>query len=193
MQVDRFIPVLSVRGEAGTLIVFPSSRQTIDRPVLTMTGLDTGLRGGWLLPTVLRTTAGAVDVIGFLARGGLFTAHITGNVVVVAVHYVTGGFSEVGPLLAVLVFIAVLSIITLASVAAEKAGHGSRRAPRPRLSAQNRMPAIHALGRRHQGVAPDTISEASSPFRTNWTEIPARTSRSATRQTTGPNDARRWD
>ncbi len=28
----------------------------------------------WLLPTVLSTTAGAVDVIGFLALGGLFTA-----------------------------------------------------------------------------------------------------------------------
>jgi uncharacterized membrane protein YoaK (UPF0700 family) len=56
---------------------------------------------GWLLPAILSTTAGAVDVIGFLALGGLFTAHITGNVVIVAAHYVTGGFSQVGPLLAV--------------------------------------------------------------------------------------------
>jgi hypothetical protein len=32
----------------------------------------------WLLRAVLSTTAGAVDVIG-LALGGLFTAHITGN------------------------------------------------------------------------------------------------------------------
>ena len=56
------------------------------------------LRGGWLLTAVLSVTAGAVDVIGFLALGGLFTAHITGNVVVVAAHYVTGGFGEVGPL-----------------------------------------------------------------------------------------------
>jgi uncharacterized membrane protein YoaK (UPF0700 family) len=31
------------------------------------------------LPAVLSTTAGAVDVIGFLALGGLFAAHITGN------------------------------------------------------------------------------------------------------------------
>ena len=52
-------------------------------------------RGGWLLPAVLSTTAGAVDVIGFQALGGLFTAHITGNVVVLAAHYVIGGFSEV--------------------------------------------------------------------------------------------------
>jgi hypothetical protein len=82
----------------------------------------------WLLPTVLSTTGGAVDVIGFLALGGLFSAHITGNVVVVAAHYVTGGFGEVGPLLAVPVFVAVLGAVTLVSVEAEKAGNGSRRA-----------------------------------------------------------------
>ena len=70
--------------------------------------------GSWLLPTVLGTTAGAVDVIGFLALGGLFTAHITGNLVVLAAHYVTGGFSQVGPLLSVPVFITVLGVVTLA-------------------------------------------------------------------------------
>jgi len=93
-----------------------------------MTSRVTGLRGGWLLPSVLSTTAGAVDVIGFLALGGLFTAHITGNVVVLAAHYVTGGFSEVGPLLAVPVFIVVLGVVTLASGTIEGAGYGSRRA-----------------------------------------------------------------
>src|SRR6476620_9821834 len=82
---------------------------------------------GRLLPAVLSTTAGAVDVIGFLALGGLFTAHITGNVVIVAVHYVTGGFGEVGPILAVPVFVAVLGAVTLASVAVEKAGRSPRR------------------------------------------------------------------
>ena len=95
---------------------------------MTIARLVTGLRGGWLLPAVLSTTAGAVDAIGFLALGGLFTAHITGNVVVVAAHYVIGGFGEVGPLLAVPVFVAVLGAVTVASMAAEKAGYRPRRA-----------------------------------------------------------------
>src|SRR6267143_5315906 len=82
-----------------------------------MTPRITRFRSSWLLPTVLSTTAGAVDVIGFLALGGLFTAHITGNVVIVAAHYVTGGFSQVGPLLAVPVFMAVMGLVTLASAA----------------------------------------------------------------------------
>jgi uncharacterized membrane protein YoaK (UPF0700 family) len=94
---------------------------------MTMSGLVPSLRGGWLLPTVLSTTAGAVDVIGFLALDGLFTAHITGNLVVLAVHYTTGGFCEVGPLLAVPVFAAVLGLVMLASVAVEKAGYRSGR------------------------------------------------------------------
>src|SRR6476661_2309001 len=82
---------------------------------------------GWLLPAVLSMTAGAVDIIGFLALGGLFTAHITGNVVVLAAHYVAGGFSEVGPLLSVPVFVAVLGAVTLASAVVAKASYSSRR------------------------------------------------------------------
>jgi uncharacterized membrane protein YoaK (UPF0700 family) len=79
-------------------------------------------RSSWLLPSVLSTIAGAVDVIGFLALGGLFTSHITGNVVIVAAHYVTGGFSQIGPLLAVPVFMAVMGLVTLASSAIIRAG-----------------------------------------------------------------------
>jgi uncharacterized membrane protein YoaK (UPF0700 family) len=87
-----------------------------------MTPRLTRPRSSWLLPTVLSTTAGAVDVIGFLALGGLFTAHITGNVAIVAAHYVTGGFSQIGPLLAVPVFMAVMGLVTLASSAIIRAG-----------------------------------------------------------------------
>src|SRR5262249_60120441 len=80
----------------------------------------------WLLVALLSGTAGAVDVIGFLGLGGLFTAHITGNLVVLAAHYVTGGFSEMGPLLAAPVFILVLGAVTMAAVGLEKTRCGSR-------------------------------------------------------------------
>ncbi len=93
-----------------------------------MTAWVKPLRAGWLLPLILSTRAGAVDVIGFLALGGLFTANITGNVVILAAHYVSGGFSEVGPLLSVPVFIVVLGTVTLASGAVENAVYSPRRA-----------------------------------------------------------------
>ena len=72
-------------------------------------------RGAFLLPALLSMTAGAVDVIGFLALG-VFTAHITGNLVIIAAHYITGRFGEIGPILSVPVFMLVLTVVTLAFV-----------------------------------------------------------------------------
>ena len=79
----------------------------------------------WILVAVLSMTAGAVDVIGFLTLGGLFVAHITGNLVVLAAHYVTGGFGQIGPLLSVPVFIIVLGVIT--GLFADKVNGGTLR------------------------------------------------------------------
>jgi uncharacterized membrane protein YoaK (UPF0700 family) len=81
--------------------------------------------GDWLLPAVLGAIAGSVDVIGFLALGGLFTAHITGNLVILAAHYVTGSFSQIGPLLSVPVFVAVLGIVSV--LFSDKTTRGTRR------------------------------------------------------------------
>src|SRR6201982_1723187 len=82
-----------------------------------MTARPTAIGARWLLTSVLSMTAGAVDIIGFLALGGLFTAHITGNLVILAAHYVTGRFGEIGPILSVPVFMVVLGVVTLAFVA----------------------------------------------------------------------------
>jgi uncharacterized membrane protein YoaK (UPF0700 family) len=79
------------------------------------------------LPAILSITAGAVDVIGFLALGGLFAAHITGNLAIVAAHYATGRFGQVGPILAVPVFIVVLGVVVPLFGGIESKG-GSRRA-----------------------------------------------------------------
>jgi uncharacterized membrane protein YoaK (UPF0700 family) len=60
-----------------------------------------------VLPSILSTAAGAVDVIGFLTLGRLFTEHVTGNLVVLAAHYLRGS-TQIGPLLPVPVFVAIL-------------------------------------------------------------------------------------
>ena len=60
------------------------------------------------LPSLLSAIAGMVDVIGFLTLG-LFTAHITGNFVVIAALLVRGGPPKVAQVLAVPVFAAAVA------------------------------------------------------------------------------------
>jgi uncharacterized membrane protein YoaK (UPF0700 family) len=69
--------------------------------------------GTKLLPTVLSVVAGSTDAIGFLGLGGLFTAHVTGNLVILAAHIVAGGEARVAPMLSVPVFIAALGLTRL--------------------------------------------------------------------------------
>ena len=77
-------------------------------------------RGTKLLPGVLSTIAGSVDVICFLGLGGLFAAHITGNLVVLAAHIVTGRATPLASILSVPVFIAVLGLTRLVAAGLEK-------------------------------------------------------------------------
>jgi uncharacterized membrane protein YoaK (UPF0700 family) len=118
-----------------------------------------------LLPLVLSTTAGAVDVIGFLALGGLFSAHITGNVVVLAVHYTTGGFCEVGPLLSVPVFVVVLGAVTLASEAVER--HTGVSGPHIHVWSRRALLILHAAlltGSLGLGVSFGPFADADRPM-----------------------------
>jgi uncharacterized membrane protein YoaK (UPF0700 family) len=83
--------------------------------------------GTKLLPTVLSVIAGSVDVIGFLGLGGLFTAHITGNLAILAAHVVSGGEAQVAPMLAVPVFMVVLGLTRLLVGGLESIGLASLR------------------------------------------------------------------
>src|SRR5882757_8698341 len=78
-----------------------------------------------LLPTVLSVVAGSVDAIGFLGLGGLFTAHVTGNLVILAAHVVSGGEAPVAPMLSVPVFMMVLGLTRLLVGALERIGFAS--------------------------------------------------------------------
>jgi uncharacterized membrane protein YoaK (UPF0700 family) len=55
--------------------------------------------GTKLLPTLASIVAGSADAIGFLGLGGLFTAHVTGNLVILATHPVSGDEAPVAPTL----------------------------------------------------------------------------------------------
>jgi uncharacterized membrane protein YoaK (UPF0700 family) len=78
-----------------------------------------------LLPTVLSVIAGSVDAIGFLGLGGLFTAHATGNLVILAAHL--GGGAPVAPMLSVPVFFAALGLTRLLTGGLEKVGFALQR------------------------------------------------------------------
>jgi uncharacterized membrane protein YoaK (UPF0700 family) len=80
-----------------------------------------------LLPAVLSLTAGSVDVIGFLGLGGLFTAHVTGNLVILAAHLVSGSGAPVAVMLSVPVFVAALGLTRLLAGALESIGFPSLR------------------------------------------------------------------
>ena len=62
-----------------------------------------------LFAALLSAIAGSLDVIGLLELG-LFTAHLTGNLVLLIAHVVRGGDARVAPLLAVPVFVVALGV-----------------------------------------------------------------------------------
>jgi uncharacterized membrane protein YoaK (UPF0700 family) len=65
------------------------------------------------LPVMLSLVAGSVDVISFLKLGGLFAAHITGNLVILAAHVVAGDKAPLALMISVPVFIVALAITRL--------------------------------------------------------------------------------
>jgi uncharacterized membrane protein YoaK (UPF0700 family) len=82
---------------------------------------------GWfswlsILPLVLSLIAGSTDTIGFLSLNGLFTAHITGNLIVLAAHLIAGDTAILSYLLAVPVFMLTLLLSRLLATGLERGG-----------------------------------------------------------------------
>jgi uncharacterized membrane protein YoaK (UPF0700 family) len=72
------------------------------------------------LPFVLSIIAGSTDVIGFLGLGGLFTAHITGNLVILAARVVDGNPAPLTYVLSVPVFMVALGLTRLFACSVER-------------------------------------------------------------------------
>jgi uncharacterized membrane protein YoaK (UPF0700 family) len=73
------------------------------------------------LPALLSVIAGTVDVIGFLSFK-LFTAHVTGNIVLIAALLVRGGPPNMAEILAVPVFIIAVAAVWLIASALDRRG-----------------------------------------------------------------------
>jgi uncharacterized membrane protein YoaK (UPF0700 family) len=78
-----------------------------------------------LLVFLLSITAGSMDIVGLLLLGGLFTAHITGNIVVLAARLVIGQQAPLAYVIAVPVFVIILAITRLLVAALEGLRVGS--------------------------------------------------------------------
>ena len=76
---------------------------------------------------VLSIIAGCTDVIGFLGLNGLFTSHITGDLVVLAAHMAGGLEAQLSKILSVPIFIAVVTLTTLLGGRLEAIGLASLR------------------------------------------------------------------
>src|SRR5271156_5267533 len=74
------------------------------------------------LPIVLSLIAGSTDIIGFLGLNGLFTAHITGNLAILAAHIVARDPTIFSYVLSVPVFMMVLFLTRLLAGGLDQAG-----------------------------------------------------------------------
>src|SRR5215831_12446989 len=74
------------------------------------------------LPPLLSVIAGMVDLTGFFNLGHIFTAHVTGNLVVAAAAAVHRGPFNVAQALAIPVFMLALALVWLIAQASRRRG-----------------------------------------------------------------------
>ena len=74
------------------------------------------------LPALLSVIAGMVDLTGFFTLGHIFTAHVTGNLVVAAAASVHGGPFNLAQAIALVVFMLALAVVWLIAQASHRRG-----------------------------------------------------------------------
>jgi len=72
-----------------------------------------GLAAGIALPAALSLIAGVTDVTSWLLLGGFFSAHVTGNLVVIAADVVAGRAPDIAAVLAIPIFILTAAAATV--------------------------------------------------------------------------------
>jgi len=98
------------KTDAGRTSITPSDEEA------------TLLRMEETLPPILSVIAGMVDLTGFFMLGNIFTAHITGNLVVASAVVVRGGPVNPAQLLAIPVFMIALALVWLIAELSKRKG-----------------------------------------------------------------------
>lgn len=106
------------------------------QPVPAITGRSASPALDAALPAALSLLAGVTDVTSWLLLGGFFSAHVTGNLVVIAADVVSGRAPGIAALLAIPVFVATAAAATVASRRMVLRGASSRTITTTLLGAQ---------------------------------------------------------
>lgn len=104
----------TISHPAGTIAMSASAAATPGATARRMPGLA--------FPAALAFTAGFVDTCGFIALFGLFTAHVTGNFVLIGAELVGPSQGILTKLLALPTFVVAVAITRLAVTAMETSG-----------------------------------------------------------------------
>jgi len=92
------------------MLVFARKSNVGRTPIIASDEEATLLRMEERLPPMLSVIAGMVDLTGFFMLGNIFTAHITGNLVVASAVVVRGGPLNPAQLLAIPVFMVAIAL-----------------------------------------------------------------------------------
>jgi uncharacterized membrane protein YoaK (UPF0700 family) len=112
MRSTHSDPAMMITAPANTATDGKSRPALGERWGVSVPSVDESL-AMMVLPTVLSLIAGSCDVITFIGLGGLFSAHITGNLVVLIARVVAADHAPLSYILSVPVFAAALIMTTL--------------------------------------------------------------------------------
>src|ERR1700681_1571911 len=110
MDTSRFRGIRRCIAEPGIGVCHSAAMQSTVRPMSETverrtpqvgTPLVVSSLNAEMLPALLSVIAASVDAISFLGPAGLFTAHVTGNLVILVAHLVTGNGARASAILAV--------------------------------------------------------------------------------------------
>jgi len=104
------------------MLVFARKSNVGRTPIIASDEEATLLRMEERLPPMLSVIAGMVDLTGFFMLGNIFTAHITGNLVVASAVVVRGGPLNPMQLLAIPVFMVAIAFVWLIARSSNRRG-----------------------------------------------------------------------